>query len=595
MVLAVAVALVSLTGAAMVQQLHTVPFDTALSIYVGHDGTWYRYDVGQAEEAEIEDALGVFAPNEEVSDDPDIWVDHQVNDPPSPSGWTFFSAVDTEPMSLHVMVADTQNRLGQIVVTDRYTGATVGTLTANAQGSSISGSLTVDPTREAFRLELKAKGSGTTMAKFQVISPRVEDGIAVTFYYGWIPNRGDEHAPCAETYLGPPWGNPETYAGKMSTAAVEENRPACCGNTAYTNDQPQQGVVTPKYNLLNHKLLQNVNFDPTGTGGKVGDEVNAALTAARQDYLNGQTYLGQLALLPFSQGVSHFPAELYGQIRSILYCPYKGLTSRKAEIAPAVRGMLGNFRNVGVGHSEVAWALEAGITLSRVDRIRYQIQSPVAVGDLWGLRSSANGGPLSLPTQPLTAPVTFELYGDLVPAPSPSPGLIGGNGSAVKADTAWTPVPPPPPMETTKTLTFPGQGPDLGRCTVQLAKGWRWTATGGSMHYNPGQVGLFDVPVAETKTITANLNLLLCLRLATGTTPCQVELQRLVGGDWQAVDLGNTSLVDGVQTRTIAERPTGVYRARAKRQMGPPPPQWGNWTEFQVAIGPVQTQPLTAP
>lgn len=152
MVLAVAVALVSLTGAAMVQQLHTVPFDTALSIYVGHDGTWYRYDVGQAEEAEIEDALGVFAPNEEVSDDPDIWVDHQVNDPPSPSGWTFFSAVDTEPMSLHVMVADTQNRLGQVVVTDRYTGATVGTLTANAQGSSISGSLTVDPTREAFRL-----------------------------------------------------------------------------------------------------------------------------------------------------------------------------------------------------------------------------------------------------------------------------------------------------------------------------------------------------------------------------------------------------------------------------------------------------------
>jgi len=54
------------------QQGSPLPFDTALSVYVAHEGTWINYATMQDEQAQIEDPVAAFAPEEEVSDEIDV-------------------------------------------------------------------------------------------------------------------------------------------------------------------------------------------------------------------------------------------------------------------------------------------------------------------------------------------------------------------------------------------------------------------------------------------------------------------------------------------------------------------------------------------
>lgn len=496
-------------------------------------------------------------------------------------------------MNLHVVVQDTQNRLGQVVVTDRDTGGNLGTLQANAQGSQVNGTVAVDPETEMFALDVKQKQSGNRLFQAGANLRAFRDVLVFSVGFGWEPNVGDEHAPCPAYRTTTVWGDPESLAGKTSVLdSVSRN---ACGGMPFENDQANAVNYQAKYNPLNLRILRNIGPPPAGLPTDGGPRVTAAIDAARLPYAGGQVFLQQFTALPFSKGVAHYPMKVTGEITSLLYFPYSGITSWRYESERQIGAQVREVASEAAGSDhpvlELVGKWEWGTVTTEV---RKQVGSPEPIGDLWGLRASSTVTPCAHPCQPLTAPVTFELYGDQVP-PSGLPGLIGGNGTATKTDIAWTTPPPPNPPQSELALTFPGQDPGKGTCTIQLAKGWRWKGVGSSMHYNQGEVGPFDVPAAGTKRITATLNLLLCLNLTTGTTPCQVELERQVGQAWQAVGSGNTSLQNGVQTWTKIENQPGLYRARAKRQTGPPPPQWGNWTEFQVAIGLVQNQPLSAP
>ncbi|MEN6643378.1 MAG: PKD domain-containing protein [Armatimonadia bacterium] len=115
------------------------PFDPALSVYVGFSGMWVNYRTGGSEFREIEGPVAGFLPGEKVSDAPDIWGRRQINDPQSPTGWTFFAPDPDETMQMHVIVRDTQKRLGDVLITNRETGAELGTIAADVAGEQVDG------------------------------------------------------------------------------------------------------------------------------------------------------------------------------------------------------------------------------------------------------------------------------------------------------------------------------------------------------------------------------------------------------------------------------------------------------------------------
>ena len=116
------------------QQLTPVPFDTDVSVYIAHSGTWFRYDTGLEEEAEIEDPVAAFEGKTLVPDEAYDWAWHQINAPRVPRGWTFFSPVERAPMRLRVRLRDKRSRLGQVGVSEVHSGDHVARKTGTVTG-----------------------------------------------------------------------------------------------------------------------------------------------------------------------------------------------------------------------------------------------------------------------------------------------------------------------------------------------------------------------------------------------------------------------------------------------------------------------------
>jgi len=411
-----------------------LPFDAALSMYVGHSGTWYNCNAGEEETAEIEDVLAAFEATETFSEDVDLWADHQINDPPSPTGWLFFCPVEEEEMSLHVVVRDTQNRLGDVVVRDRATSQTVGVLSANEAGSEIDGSLEVSPIAEAYSFEVRDQTLSNVMFTAAANKPWVEDVIVLTHEYGWVPNCGDDHGgvcPGSNLTLSQPYGDPKSTTGKTSTGSPSEVM-GCAGPTALTNDSQSGATVNPKYwSVKNKQIVTDLNWTPPPSLFlPAAEKIVESIGDARDTFLNGAPLFPQgLQVKPFSVVTGHWPMTLTGTIVSLIYLPYRGLTAQKTE-------------NTGKAEGKVDWSSGEGkptpsisVTLARTwgagDRRMTQCGDPIAIGDVWGLTCSAFPSAGLYPEEGITRPFTITLYTDIPDGP------IGGLGTAERLQAAF--------------------------------------------------------------------------------------------------------------------------------------------------------------
>jgi hypothetical protein len=209
------------------------------------------------------------------------------------------------------------------------------------------------------------------------------------------------------------------------------------------------------------------------------------------------------------------------------------------------------------------------------------------------------GGPDAQPEEGITSQVTIELWADKVPPPPGAPGFIGGSGT-VNLDEASTEPAPPHPMLDYMDLEFPSDGEEKGKCTVALAKGWKWKATGQPMDmgYDGGEVGPFGVPGQGNPRIECELVTLLCLRIKTVSeggenVEAYVELQQQGEGEgWATIDSGWSTGQPNGEYIWFAGGPLspGAYRVRAQG-MGP----WSDWYEFDVVIRIEQTETVTMP
>jgi len=144
-------------------------------------------------------------------------------------------------------------------------------------------------------------------------------------------------------------------------------------------------------------------------------------------------------------------------------------------------------------------------------------------------------------------------------------------------------------------LTF---GQD-GTCKVDLAKGWKWKATGstGDAPYGPGSVGPFNVPTQGNKEIVCHLTMLLGLRISTVNTqqnpePSRCILEVFQDGQWGQADAGETATMQGEEIWASGPWSPGHYRVKAQARAGG---DWSDWTQFDVVIASDKLVPITVP
>jgi hypothetical protein len=580
-----------------------LPFDATLSIYVGHSGTWYNCNAGKDETAEIEDPVAAFEATETFSEDVEVWADHQINDPPIPTGWLFFSPVVEAEMTLHVVVRDTQSRLGDVVVRDRDTWQIVGVLPANEAGSQIDGMLVVDPSAEAYSLEVRGQPHSNLLCHAAANNPRVEQAFVFSQLYGWTPSCGGDHqgGQCPGDPLHLPAGDPRATEGKtVVDVGPVPSINGCAGPKEYTNDTQEQVSISPLYPLQDKELLKDIAFPIGNLSPEAATAIGAKIDAARQAYQAGHAVLQSYTVKPFARVKVHWPVSLTGGATAVLYVPYRGRTTNRVTVEANIAGKVNEEWGAGSGAADPADAVVLSLTAKwGPGEKRMACLPPVKVGTLWGLTCSATAAPGVTLEEGITSDVTFELHVNV------PPGLNDGEG-LVEPGQAWTTPAPPGPSPMARALTFPGDGEPLGHCTVQLRKGWKWQAKGKPANmggeddvYGEGTVPFFDAPPESNVSIVCPFVKLLVLKVKAvlnqgGATESVIEMERQDGTNWVPAGGGDTVQEGNDQIWThMGPVGPGTYRVRGRTNN--PEGAWGAWVEFGVVPAVELTKTVTVP
>jgi hypothetical protein len=591
--------------------LTPLPFDNALSIYVGHNGTWSNYSTGQQQAAEIEDPLAAFPPDEAVRDHPAIWYRYRINLAPVPEGWTFFAPVAGRPMQLHVVVRDAQGRLGDVMATDRATGAWVGRLSARAWVTGeIDGWLPVDPACEALDLRVTARDGGRLLASAIASNPAVDDAVVVALQYYWQPNSGIPHDRCAISSHpeGPP-GDPLSIAGK-TTLQLEKVAVGCAGPVDFVNDAPDCGVVKPRFPLKSEILADTTDAWERASHAppRVLQQVRADVAAMRHTFDPGRPGPQPQSVRPYSRGTAHWYTVYAGQTLAVIAFPYRGPQKyRRTYTAYLNAEAQLYFSAKGLGQSNPSAAVAESMRRewSQPMRADGNALAPIAVGDLWYLRICGEYGIDINPCECVTAPVTFELWASTSASAPGNTVRVGGRATAE----IYRPISiPAPPIDFPGTaLQFPAEGEARGTCTVNLAKGWRWRVrffAYDSQHnpaYPEGISRLIDIPETEHVRFDVRLTRLLTLKVFTrsrlGDEPCTIELGRQLSGGGEMLDgRGDTQAqADGRQVWEAPRRfVPGNYRVRARSRIDAEA-RWSDWQPVRIDPGVEQTVTVIVP
>lgn len=299
------------------------------------------------------------------------------------------------------------------------------------------------------------------------------DAIVLTHVYGYQTNHGDEHVCPATPGLEGPWGVPGARDGRGATLDPFPQS-ACAGGRRVENDSAQTLERWPKYHLAGRSLCR---LNGAWWGGEprlpVVRELTGAHCAATVRYEGEKEYLPGVHIPPFSRCEVHWPITVTGEIITLVYLPYHGPPEEKRRIAAEI-GRSFNWQD-GVGAEAPSRAVAAEASFTEEQKQRWHVGDPLPLGDMIGVIIEERGGPVMFGLESITAPVTFRLEANKT-APDDAPGLIDGTATLVQGE-AFTRDGSPPGLRSPLQLVFPSTGQDKGRCTVELAKGYRYEVT----------------------------------------------------------------------------------------------------------------------
>lgn len=450
-----------------------LPSDPSLSVYVGFRGLWSNNVTMDVDAAELEASVAVFGPGEKVNDTPDAWGRHLMTEARIPPGWLSFMTEEDTEVRMRMIVRDTRARLGAATLTDRDTGAAVGTLTANAGGSEIAGFIDVSSAGRYLTLTLTDRSAGDVICRFAIDRPESNDVVVVTHTYGFDANLGDEHECWLTEGCSGPWGDPDSVEGKVSIERPDAHL-GCAGGTSFENDYRDRREVRATYDLMDRAILKDITLRPLSLTNNCYASIKAELEAIRAQYADGRRFLEPYVMPPFSRGEAHWGAYLEGAVTSVICFPYMGRPEQKDTISNWIEWTLP--WKEGIGSPTPAAAVVAKTKLWDYQRRASRVGEPIAIGDIWTRTATAWGRePTAMPLEAITAPATFMLLADKA-EPDDTEALVGGD-AYLSQGRAWTDHSPPCMPRAPSQLAFAAEGEEKGTRTLELAKGYRYEVT----------------------------------------------------------------------------------------------------------------------
>ncbi len=450
-----------------------LPSDPSLSVYVGLRGLWSNNVTMDVDAAELEASVAVFGPGEKLDDSPHAWERHLMTEARIPPGWLSFMVEEDTEVKMRVIVRDTRARLGGVTLTDRDTGAAVGTLTANADGSEIAGLVDVSSAGRYLTLTLTDRSAGDVICRFATDRPESNDVVVVTHTYGFDANLGDEHECWLTEGCSGPWGDPDSVEGKVSTERPYAHR-GCAGGTSFENDYRDRREVRATYDLMDRAILKDITLRPLSLTDNCYASIKAELEAIRAQYADGRRFLEPYVMPPFSRGEAHWGAYLEGAVTSVICFPYMGRPEQKDTISNWIEWSLP--WKEGIGSPTPAASVAEKTDLWDYLRRASRVGEPIAIGDIWTRTARAwPREPTARPLEAITAPVTLMLQADKA-EPDDTPALVGGV-AYLRRGRAWTDHSPPVNVGMPSQLDFAAEGDDKGTRTIELAKGYRYEVT----------------------------------------------------------------------------------------------------------------------
>lgn len=571
-----------------------LPTDNALSVSVGVSATWQSAQNNAVRPMQ----LSAEVSNYTLSETPaiDNLDDHQIafESVTPEANWAVFAPQNNQ-FVFKFDIADTQGRLGKIVVKDLLLGTVLGQISATADGTALTGSLTADWNTVYYQIEGIDK-AGAPLFRLGATQGKFDSYVPFSISNGFTPFR-PAFIPCAH-YTSPDGmmgteGDPYSIAGVITgTSGFSKG----CGYKDKVNDSSTPDSIEPPadfFRYIKHKKALDTASDvlksPTFRSGDPAATltlVNLLAALTKEDMTR---VLLNLDIAPYSDACGHWHPAFSGAATAVYIIPY---TRKK-----------GNGGLLGVLAQAMTQFLVPGakvLSVLGIDALTQFLMSPngapygyiqgevQVVGDVYTV--DAGESYKSARQRPILQDVTFTLAPDIAPP--------GGTGSGrIEMATPLT-TPPPPPVAYASTLTFSSPG---WTYTTQLSKGYRYKVSGNFVSppgYQPlSQPVEFSLPGSNAVSIPCTLTVLLQLKIYTVSTsnpagPMGINVQvknaagQLVGGGMSLIQ------GDGKYAISAVFLPPGTYTVTASQ--GGIGGKWDGSTTVMVQRGILQETTVTA-
>jgi len=511
-----------------------LPTDPDLAAYVGSTGRFQSRTLPETRNLSMAAWAAAFGPGETF--DFAALMDRAYLELglPDEDGWGEFIALD-DNLTIHVHVTDRKSRLACVRVYEVPSGALIGTLQASQGGAIVQGTLSNDAEVRDYKLEIVSAGGAllSTLAvdlgKWDAVSwisvgggfePFCPAPIACTRY---TPRGADSNPPGNDYFRIT--GDPRTAPGASSGTTYVATSQGCA-TMDVTNDSATPITKSPPAAYMQF-VKKDVIHNSVALGSiKFGDP--AAMTAL-QNLMASLTVrdlaqaLSSVSFPPYSEGYAYWQPVFTGQVTAILAAPYERVrkggswTVLLGAIVPGLTGA--DFLSRLLVSAAGTWLQNEQNRLES----KFRPGDVRSLGDVYSL-VTAQGAAEARNLAPLLAPVTFQVQ----PSVSPSPPFTPVFSGTVELDNPPACTSPPPPGPANGgVLTFNAKG----TATMQLAKGYRWKATGqilSPMGYTASTMA-FQTPCSQTVVIPTTLTTLLQLnvftRTPTGPGPALVKVK----------------------------------------------------------------------
>lgn len=399
----------------------TLPFDPSVTLVIAVEGKFSKFFPQEWRRLVLHPTVTAYLPDEpyqelETELPPEIWIERCVqvfSGEQLPEGWSFFFPEQGQPLRLHVVVYDEQNRLFKAVI-KTWDGTVLGELFASSSGSEIVGSLDYDPNYDLLVLEIWQGGGVINLMSRNVIrTPKAETGVALKDVVKFTPEP-ENPFDISNPLLGLP--------GAMTYSHNESFPDNDTKEVAFRRPSGIWGFLKVKHYLTTISYPNNLPPDKE-VAKQINDWKDEFIISHDSPTNRANFALADALVPPFSRNVMATWRDItvHGYNLGIVVIPTYA-KDRIVWIPQIGFNLTGTTR----GRLSILWAAQINATLTMEKKKELQIGDALPIADLYALETPRVHAQVQ--AQAITQQVTISVTPDQVCGPLSGGVQIGREG-----------------------------------------------------------------------------------------------------------------------------------------------------------------------